>query len=54
METRHTMVELKALPIHYGIEQCHMYALDVPYFDIITDLLFVFILEKIYGYLKKF
>lgn len=37
VETCYAMVELKALAIHYGIKQCHLYLSGLPDFEVITD-----------------
>ena len=37
VETRYAMVELEALAIHYGIEQCHLYLSGLPNFEVVTD-----------------
>ena len=36
-QTRHAMVELEALAIHYGVKQCHLYLSGMPKFEVITD-----------------
>ena len=37
VETRHTLVGLEALAIHYGIKQCHLYLSGLLQFEVITD-----------------